>query len=265
MLRSVVILGFVVVIGLFFSVGAYADVVGAWLFDEGSGEVAADSSGRGVDGVVVGGPEWVDGKFGTALNCVTNKYVDFPQPMSEMLIIDRDFTCMAWVEPHEWLGSWNTVFSMQAGSTNGETYGIYFGNNGGAQIMIWTRIAGSGISATSGQGTLDLNVWTHCAITYDGSSMIVYKNGEQAGEAAISGDLDNADGKGRFAINGNYNSLDGTLQEWCSSTIDEVLVFDNVLTPEEIQEYMNNGFSAGQAVEPSAKLSTTWGELKASQ
>ena len=37
---------------------------GVWLFDEGSGKVAFDSSDNGYDGKLMGNPKWVDGKFG---------------------------------------------------------------------------------------------------------------------------------------------------------------------------------------------------------
>src|SRR4030042_1528239 len=42
-------------------------LVGYWNFDEGNGDVAADSSGNKNDGKLVRNPEWVDGKFGKAL------------------------------------------------------------------------------------------------------------------------------------------------------------------------------------------------------
>ena len=44
-------------------------LIGAWLFDEGEGNVAKDTSGRGHDGEFKGepAPAWIDGKFGKAL------------------------------------------------------------------------------------------------------------------------------------------------------------------------------------------------------
>ena len=75
---------------------AHAKVIGAWLFDEGSGEEAKDSSGRDVDGVLVGGPEWVDGVFGKALKLEPNKYVDFP-PMFGPVKIQIDSSSVRWV------------------------------------------------------------------------------------------------------------------------------------------------------------------------
>ena len=42
-------------------------VVGVWLFDEGSGDKAEDSSDAGNDGDFQGKPKWVKGKFGKCL------------------------------------------------------------------------------------------------------------------------------------------------------------------------------------------------------
>ena len=264
MLRSIVISILTILIAIGLSLSTDAAVVGAWLFDEGSGDTAADSSGRGVDGVIVGDPEWVAGQFGGALELEPEKYVDFPPPLSEMMILERDFSCMAWVYANEWIGGFQGILSMQAGSSNGETYGFYF-DKSGEMIAVYINVAGGGQSLKTDVGTVELATWTHVAVTYDGSELTIYVNGEVEAQRDLSGDLDNKDDLGRLVINGNYNSLNGGLSEWSSATVDEVLVFDNMLLQDEIQGYMNNGFEMGQAVEPTAKLTTTWGELKKSQ
>ena len=268
MMRDVLTRGMVIflMVGLSFVTGlkcAEAELIGAWLFDEGSGDTAADSSGNGIDGVIVGGPEWVDGQFGKALKFEPSKYVDFPPPLSAMLVLDRDFSCMAWVYANEWITSYQGVMSMQAGSSNGETYGFYF-DSGGKRIAIYLNIVGmAGQNLKTDVGTVELATWTHVAVTYDNSQLTIYLNGEVSAQRDLTGDLDNRDGLGRFVINGNYNSLDGGLSEWVSATVDEVLVFDNAVPQAEIQGYINNGFASSAAVEPAEKLSTTWGELKA--
>ena len=43
------------------------DVVACWLLDEGTGNIAYDSSGNGYDGTITGGA-WVDGQFGKAIH-----------------------------------------------------------------------------------------------------------------------------------------------------------------------------------------------------
>ncbi len=55
------------------------NVVGVWLFDEGSGEVATDASENGLDGTLHGNPKWVNGKFGKALELDGSAaYVEVP-------------------------------------------------------------------------------------------------------------------------------------------------------------------------------------------
>ncbi len=44
-----------------------ADLVGMWLFEEGAGDVAKDTSEAGNDGTIAGPKKWRDGKFGRAL------------------------------------------------------------------------------------------------------------------------------------------------------------------------------------------------------
>lgn len=242
---------------------ADAKLVGAWLFDEDGGDIAVDSSNEGNDGVFVGGPERVDdAPFGKALKVQPGKYVDFPPPTPEVLMLEKDFTCMAWFKANQWIAGWQCVFSMQAGSTGGEIYGIYFGNQGGKKILLWTRINGAGQNITTGQGGLDLGKWTHGAVTYNGSQMILYKNGEEAAKKPLAGNLDNGDRKGRFVINGNYNSLNGGLAEFADATIDEVIIFDEALPQSKIKELVDKGFVATLAVQPSSKLAVAWGALK---
>ena len=55
--RILFLMSFILVLGLMSN--ASAALVGHWDFDEGSGTVAADSSGNGGDGTFVGSPQWV--------------------------------------------------------------------------------------------------------------------------------------------------------------------------------------------------------------
>src|SRR5206468_351617 len=45
-----------------------AGPIGSWSFDEGTGTLAADSSGSGFNGTLVGGPSWIVGRVGQALS-----------------------------------------------------------------------------------------------------------------------------------------------------------------------------------------------------
>ena len=56
---------------------AVADIVGLWLLDEGKGDVAVDSSGRGHDGKITG-CKWVDGKIEKALRFEAGNTMEVP-------------------------------------------------------------------------------------------------------------------------------------------------------------------------------------------
>ena len=58
---------FVVALGMTLASTASADLVGHWKLDDGSGTVAADSSGNGHNGTLQGNPQWIEGLFGMAL------------------------------------------------------------------------------------------------------------------------------------------------------------------------------------------------------
>ena len=51
-------------------------IVGMWLFDENSGQIATDASGKGNNGKLVNQPKWIKGQFGSALQFDGNNYVD---------------------------------------------------------------------------------------------------------------------------------------------------------------------------------------------
>ena len=69
-------------------------VSGLWLFEEGGGDVAVDSSDAGNDGTIVGPKKWQDGKFGKALEFNGNDvYVEVQANDS---IILEELTIVAW-------------------------------------------------------------------------------------------------------------------------------------------------------------------------
>ena len=70
------------------------NLVGWWTLDDGEGTVAADSSGNGYDGTVVGAA-WIEGIHGSALDLHGNVYVDIPA--AAWSTIKMQFTCAVWL------------------------------------------------------------------------------------------------------------------------------------------------------------------------
>ena len=65
-LLAVILVG-IFAVGIANAIMDFEDAVGIWLFDDGDGEEAADSSGNENNGTITGNFDWVDGKFGGAL------------------------------------------------------------------------------------------------------------------------------------------------------------------------------------------------------
>ena len=81
-----------IIVSLMIAGQSYAEVeseniLGIWLLDEGTGDIAEDSSGNGNDGTLGGGPTWIDGVYGKALDFSgSSSYVDCGN--AEMLNVD---------------------------------------------------------------------------------------------------------------------------------------------------------------------------------
>jgi len=66
-----------------------------WLFDEGAGDQIKDFTGNGNDGVLMNGPAWVAGKYGTAISLDgVDDQAEINNPVN---MVDPDFTIMLWV------------------------------------------------------------------------------------------------------------------------------------------------------------------------
>jgi glucose/arabinose dehydrogenase/fibronectin type 3 domain-containing protein len=201
-----------------------AGLVAAYGFNAGSGSTAADSSAAGNTGSVSGALWNAGGRYGSALSFDgVNDWVTTPDANS--LDLTNAMTLEAWVRPSA-LGGWRTVMLKER--TGGIVYGLYADQAAGrplGQVYI-----GSERNAT-GTAALPLNTWTHLSTTYDGAVVRLYVNGVLAGSASVSGAM--AVSTGVLRIGGN-----GIWGEWFAGLIDEVRVYNRVLSAAEIQQDM---------------------------
>ena len=90
------------------------EVVAIWTLDEGAGEKVGDSSGNGNNGEFKSGaPQWVDGKFGSALrfnggDAEDGDWVEMDAPT----IVDTvDFSMGCYVNPGDSQKTWTNILS----------------------------------------------------------------------------------------------------------------------------------------------------------
>jgi hypothetical protein len=235
-----------------------ADAMGIWLFDDGEGAVALDSSGNGNDGTLMEGPAWISGQTGTALDFDGSAaYVDTGNGPS--LEGGDEITLVAWVMIHG-PGTGNGIIMLKGNEdgTPGASYGLVYGV-GPQKLSFSLNTVDTGWADHNSDATADPDVWTHVAGTYKPGELILYVNGMMAAPVWDHRDTSIAVVTGPLYI-GRENSW--ALEQFFGA-VDEVGVFANALSQSEIQDIMNGGLAqVVTAVEPEGKLGATWGRIK---
>jgi hypothetical protein len=203
------------------------NLVGWWRLDEGTGTMAYDSSGMGNNGTLRGGPKWVTGVAGQALQFDgVDDFVEVPDDQS--LRVNNEVTVMAWINAERYE------------APNGEAWqGILSKSNSPRSYSLYTEASGALHFSTSGVGPLStpdvpLNEWVHVCAMVIGGQIEFYINGEPAGTSGsgivLPGDADTA----TFVI-GRTN--EGPNRSFLGM-IDDVRVYRQGLTQEEVQQAM---------------------------
>jgi hypothetical protein len=245
-----------VVVLLVWSANGYGAVdetmVLALSFDDGRGNVAKDSSQYGFDGEVEGA-EWVDGKFGKALEFDglggdVVRVDDAP----ELLLLEGG-TLMAWsyIMTEAGHATWPRIMIKSVnngGETNG--YDFLFDRAGGYSI----RFCVGGVCTS--HFPMETDSWHHVAVTFDGKTIEAYADGEQVGEVAQASPV--VESTGCDLHIGNGAAIDRPFH----GMHDEIRIWSRPLEADEIRWQMERRTREIVSVEPHAKAAIKWAELK---
>jgi hypothetical protein len=217
------------VIGVFLPCGAIADIsdglIGWWMLDEGAGTTVTDSSGAGHDGFFVDStPEWVPGMYGTALKFDGTDKVEIPDHADFHLT--NAMSVALWMQPEEVQASSAKLFIKQK---SGE-YPYSFQYNESGQGIFATIYASTRYDTAPVVPNFP-GEWAHMCFTYDGSVLVLYKDGEEVASVNTSGQLRQNNLSlsigCRLDYDQNFNGI-----------IDDVRLFNRDLSPEEVQQVM---------------------------
>ena len=253
-------------ISLMLTVQSYAKVdigsaLAAWLFDEGSGDEIKDFTGNGNDGKFVNDPKWVDGKFGTALSLDgDDDYVEINNPVN---LVDPDFTIMLWVNP----GDTQTKAHCDILSNHGEpprsgycieqwstdTNKFYTGF--ATEEQWWAGFPDENCPLTQ----MEANTWQHFAAVREGNAVTHYLNGEETATQKGITEVPVVQSPKNLLIS-NFGW--GTIERQFNGIVDELVIFNEALSVDDIKGIMNTGIVGASAVSPSGKLATVWATVK---
>jgi VCBS repeat-containing protein len=199
-------------------------LVAAYSFNEGAGTTLIDRTGLGRTGTVSGATWSTAGRNGGALSFDgVNDLVTIADHNS--LDLTTGMTLEAWVRPVT-VSSYRTVVLKNV--SGGFAYGLIASD--AASLPAGYVRTTADLNAT-GSTALGVNVWTHLALTYDGTMLRLYVGGTQVASRALSGSM--VVTTGALTIGGNSLGI-GYFQ----GLIDDVRVYNRALTPLEIQTDM---------------------------
>ena len=264
---AAVVIGLVTISLLLAGQVSAQNIMGAWLFDEGAGDTATDSSPNGNDGIIVGA-QWVaDGVSGSCLEfsgVAGDNYVDCGADDSLDYMGTGEFTITAWVKVLTNDGDWHNLISKKMGYNNSdmgwaawldfrEAGAIQLRVNDGAEVNDNTPTA----QDDSLKGLIQDGEWHHIAwVITEPGTLVYYLDGVNKGENTFAM-VESTDNDVSFRMGNSEGNSKGL-----HCLIDEVGVFNVTLTEGDIQNLMNNGIATITAVSPSGKLTTTWGRIK---
>ena len=203
-----------------------AGLVLAYGFEEASGTSATDSSGNGRTGTLQAGATRVThGRYGRAIK--------FDGVDDQVAVLDNaaldlgDLTLEAWVKSDNRAGT-RTVFSRGSTTTGctGPAYGLRLvdGMPSGGSCGTWYSASTSVSNPDAAQ-----NIWTHVALTRQGTNLKIYRDGRQV--HSVSGSSPQANDTASLLIGAGSTGK-------FSGLIDEVRVYGRALTQAEVDANM---------------------------
>ena len=229
--------------------------VGIWLLDEGQGDEAKDTSETGNNGEIQGA-KWVDGKFGNALKFdgASNRV---KMPNNESLELSDTFTVVAWIIVEQFI----TNAAVVAKGTSSGFWALQVVDIAGGENGWKVRINDGGNNA-QGQNfpNNETDTWYHLAMVVDGrkaDGLRLYVDGKRQNPV-----IPNA-GVGEIVSPQDlYIGWEERNNQFFKGVIDDVAIFNVVLSDDDIASIAQNGIQDAQAVSPRGKIALTWAKVK---
>jgi hypothetical protein len=242
MFRRVLISTLVVLtLGLVLASPAKADLIGWWRFEEGSGNIAYDSSDYGNDGTLNGDPQWVAGYFGGGLE-LNNSYVEINGIADDLT--ENNFAVSAWINT-TMTGDGNVIGANDDGSSHDFIFGVDNGN-----LLVEAD------SVNTYPPIINDGEWHFIAYVRDGTSAFAYTDGELVGTETPSGDP--AGLMTRWSIGMEWDS---SPSDFYNGLVDDVHFFNHPLSEGEILGVMvGEGFPRASSPDPAdgVIIDDTW-------
>jgi len=207
----------------------HPNLIAAWGFDEGTGTTARDSSEHNLPLTISGAVTWVAGHSGgSALeNNGTGTALG-----ANWTSLGTPATIMCWAKPTDLtaganrplIGVWN---GTDANTSTEFALWVQRGDFSTANVLQGNARIDGGLVAVN-HTALTLNVWVHVALTYDGTTLRLYRDGAEVNNFVITGSI----------TTGTFGFL--VAPSGAHAQIDDVRVFNAALTAAQVASFMGD-------------------------
>jgi len=220
-------------------------------FEEQSGKVAKDLSQFGHKAEFRKKTAWSkDGKKGGGIQLGIGNWLEVKDHNS--LDLTNKMTIMFWSKLMRATGEVQSGVEKEPAWQVGE-YNLLPEYNGGILLQANDWPDECDDEAIGGPTTIDKQ-WHHCAGTFDGKEIKIYGDGKERFKLPCKGSVEKGTGN-------LYIGCRGGGGRWIDGFLDEIKMYNRVLTEAEIVEDMNDSMH-NLDVSPKDKVSTTWAFLK---
>lgn len=198
--------------------------------NETSGSIAHDSSGNNHHATLVGA-NWSAGKLGNGLLFHGTGTPDNLN-VGAINVTGNQMSIALWIKPNDLSGNHDYRLISKASGMYEQDHDWMISTYNGNQIRLRLKAGGSTTTMIANNANLQVGQWAHVVATYDGSTMRLYKDGQQLASQSKSGTIGTSTNNVLIGANpNNYEVFNGT--------IDEVYVFPSVLTTAQITQLLN--------------------------
>jgi hypothetical protein len=204
----------------------HPNLVAAWGFDEGSGTSARDSSEHNVPLTVDPGLTWVTGHTGGSALSNTGAGSAY-RPWN----LTTQITMMAWARPTDLTAGTNRALAgvWTTADATGATHFALWSQRGdfGTSDVLQANARINGGLVFIAHTALALNTWVHVALTYNGTTLRLFRDGVEVASTVNAGTLDTS--LFNFSVAPSITN----------AQVDDVRIFNTPLTAAQITEQMN--------------------------
>ncbi len=207
----------------------HPNLLAAWGFDEGTGTTARDSSEHNLPLTLSGGATWAAGHSGGT--AIANAGAG-GATRTGWTSLSNPVTIMGWAKPLDLTaGTSRPLFGIWSGTDSSTSTEIALwaqrGDFSTANVLQGNVRIGGGL-ATANHTALALNTWVHLALSFDGSSIHLFRDGVEVSTVANTGSI----------TGGTFNFL--AVPSPANAQVDDVRVFNAALSAAQITDFMGD-------------------------